>query len=306
MTSRNFHQKDIPIYAAHEIEKSIVDVKGYEYKKIHDSVYKIIEHQRKNKIKDGIKGFIFNGDVGLGKTMIGKILAKSLDYKLILLDCADIARAAYGASEEIIRKAFSRADSEGGAIILFDDVEAIFPKRDWVKGQEWHMSQNNVFFHELDFLDTSKTIVILTTNRYDLVDKAVKDRLVSIFFPYPSEEALIEAARKKCIDLMLDPNKIIKDIKMQFKSINEPKFDDEIDQIAFSAIRNGIDPSGENGYSQLKVFLRKKGILNKDMFDQIYHSAIVIHNSLTSKQIPSFRNLEKTILNYYITELEND
>lgn len=62
--------------------------------------------------------------------------------------------------------------------------------------REWHFSQNFFFSHEVDELDTSKTAIILTTNRYDLVDDAIKDRFYNIEFLKPSLNTLIKIMKK--------------------------------------------------------------------------------------------------------------
>lgn len=196
------------IYSSDEINQNKNDVIGEEYQNILEDVRKIIRFQQKYHIEDGISGFLFHGDVGLGKTLIGKIIAKELNSHLIFIDGADIARSLYGQSEQQISILFQKATQFRHSIILIDDCESIFPKRDWIKGESWHLAQNNVFFHRLDELDTSKISVILTTNRYDLIDKAIKDRLYNIEFPLPSKETLIEITKKKCLNLNLEFNEI--------------------------------------------------------------------------------------------------
>ena len=61
-------------------------------------------------------------------------------------------------------------------VLLFDDVESLFMARSASAAKEWHFSQNSVLFHSLDELDTSHTAVVLTTNRFDLLDEAVRAR----------------------------------------------------------------------------------------------------------------------------------
>lgn len=197
-------EESFKIYSSGEIKPSKNDVIGEEYQKILEDVRKIIRFQQKYNIEDGIPGFLLHGDVGLGKTLIGKIIAKELNSHLIFVDGADIARSLYGQSEQQISILFQKVTQFRHSIILIDDCESIFPKRDWIKGESWHLAQNNVFFHRLDELDTAKISVILTTNRYDLIDKAIKDRLYNIEFPIPSEETLIEITKKKCLKLNLE------------------------------------------------------------------------------------------------------
>jgi len=192
------------IFSPDEIRFRKENVVGDEYLKILENVKKIIRFQQKNYINDGIPGFLFHGDVGLGKTLISKVLAKELNCYLIFIDGADIARSLYGQSEKQISILFQKAKEFRYSLILIDDCESIFPTRDWIKGESWHLAQNNVFFHQIDGLNTSKISVILTTNRFDLIDKAIKDRLYNVEFPKPSRKTLVEIAKRKCLKLKLN------------------------------------------------------------------------------------------------------
>jgi SpoVK/Ycf46/Vps4 family AAA+-type ATPase len=197
-------------------------VRGKEYLDILEKVISIAHHQQLYSVSEGIKGFIFHGDVGIGKTMCAKAVASSLGVPLIFIDGADIARPLYGQSEMQISKVFEEAEKYRYTVILIDDCESVFPTRDWAKAESWHIAQNNVFFHELDNVDASKMLVILTTNRYDLLDKAVKDRLYSIEFPLPSKEALREIAEFKCAQLRMKPDYVLAQIeKGSFKTVRE-------------------------------------------------------------------------------------
>ncbi len=197
-------------------------IKGEEYLLILDKVRRIAYHQQMHGINKGIQGFIFHGDVGIGKTTCAKAVAVELGAPLIFIDGADIARPLYGQSEMQVSNVFSEAKKYRYSVILIDDCESVFPTRDWMKAESWHIAQNNVFFHELDNVDTSKTLVILTTNRYDLLDKAVKDRLYNIEFPLPSKETLKEIAKFKSAQLRMEPDFAIKAIeKENFRTIRE-------------------------------------------------------------------------------------
>jgi SpoVK/Ycf46/Vps4 family AAA+-type ATPase len=207
----------------HDIVETIYDCKGDEYQQTFQMVKKIISNQFSQKISKGIKGFILHGPAGTGKTTLAKIISKSLSIPLLFVDGSDIAHHYYGESEQRVKKIFKEAESKK-AIILIDDAESVFPDREWAKGQSWHNSQNNMLLHTLGNIDTSKTIVIMTTNKYNLLDSALKDRLYNIEFKNPNIDILIEIAEKKCEELKLKSDDIVKEIKSkksEFVSIRD-------------------------------------------------------------------------------------
>ena len=87
---------------------------------------------------------------------------------------------------------------------MFDDVESLFLTRNSAGAKEWHFSQNSIFFHSIDDLDTAHTAVILTTNRIDLVDEAIVDRFLSYEFAAPPVSVLEQIARDKGAQQRLD------------------------------------------------------------------------------------------------------
>ena len=116
---------------------------------------------------------------------------------LAFIDGGEISRSRYGESEERIRDIFLHARSGFTAkgqrsVLLFDDVESIFMARGSQHAKEWHFSQDSVFFHSIDDLDTSQSTIVLTSNRPDLIDEAIRDRFLSYVVDYPDLETLIQ------------------------------------------------------------------------------------------------------------------
>lgn len=198
------------------IDEDITKFRGEAYREVFYKVRQIITHQFTKKVRRGIKGFLFWGDVGTGKTAMAKALAKDLGYPLMFIDGSDIARWRYGESEQQIVELFSNPNKEK-RIVLIDDAESVFPRRDWVRGESWHIAQNNVLFHELDRIDTSFTVVILSTNELSLMDKALRDRLYEIEFKSPPKETLIEIAKDRCDDLMIPYQEVVSRIEANDK-----------------------------------------------------------------------------------------
>jgi SpoVK/Ycf46/Vps4 family AAA+-type ATPase len=206
---------------AKDITEDIHECKGEDFQKIFEKVRATVSFQFRSAEIRGIKGFIFHGEVGTGKTLMAKVLAKSLHIPLLFVDGATIARHLYGQSEQQVQAVFEEAKRKK-AIILIDDAESVFPDRDWIKGESWHVAQNNILFHCLDNLDTSKTIVIMTTNKYNLLDKALKDRLYPMEFPQLDFKTMLEIAKEKCLEKGLDFKDVEKEIKSnpeKYKSV---------------------------------------------------------------------------------------
>ena len=204
------------------------DLVGDRYRRILAETTRLVAHQwREHMERSAVKGFLFHGGVGVGKTTMGKRLAYELcrvfgsdgfvenptnEVVLVMVDGSDIARGRYGDSEERLAELFEYArdgESHGHGhhhdddpvrrtVLLFDDVESLFMARSAGTAREWHFSQNSVFFHSIDELDTAHTVVVLTTNRLDLLDEALVDRFLPYEFETPTTELLISVARDRC------------------------------------------------------------------------------------------------------------
>jgi SpoVK/Ycf46/Vps4 family AAA+-type ATPase len=180
---------------------------GQRYHDLLQELAAITEYQWRSGAPRGlVKGFLLAGPPGTGKTTLAKRLAYELGRRfqsdeeppivLAFIDGGEISRSRYGESEERIRDIFLHARSGFTAagqrsVLLFDDVESIFMARGSEHAKEWHFSQDSVFFHSIDDTDTSRSTIILTSNRPDLIDEAIRDRFLSYEVNYPDVETLL-------------------------------------------------------------------------------------------------------------------
>ena len=235
--SRRFKSlsKPLKIIEAHKIpnDYDVGRFVGEEYMRIFNTVFKAFYYQFREGVRRGIKGFLFYGEPGTGKTSLAYAVVRELSKKfrdvyMVFVDASDIARPLYGESEMRIVEIFEEARNRPGyTIIFFDDVESIFMSRGRERIESWHIAQDNVFFHMLDELDTSRVGIIATTNWIELVDKALIDRLYPIEFKPLDLETALAIARRRCMELGVDYEKVEKEIK----SMNELKSAREVERI---------------------------------------------------------------------------
>ena len=185
---------------------------GDRYQDLLQEIAAITEYQWRSGTTQGlVKGFMLSGPPGTGKTTLAKRLAYELGRRfeaedeppvaLAFVDGGEISRSRYGESEERIRDIFLHARSGFTAqgqrsVLLFDDVESIFMARGSQHAKEWHFSQDSVFFHSIDDLDTSRATIILTSNRPDLIDEAIRDRFLSYVVDYPDLDTLLQMVQQ--------------------------------------------------------------------------------------------------------------
>jgi SpoVK/Ycf46/Vps4 family AAA+-type ATPase len=196
------------------VARTANDIVGDFYRSVLAETTEIVAHQWANGVRrSAVKGFFLGGPPGVGKTTVVRRVAYELCRRfhdpacpedappvvLALIDGGEIARARYGESEARIRDVFARAERgfttpNQRSVILFDDVESVLMARGSDNAKEWHFSQDSVFFHSVDELDTSRTVVFLTSNRPDLVDEAILDRFLAYSFGVPDRKLLVEVA----------------------------------------------------------------------------------------------------------------
>jgi SpoVK/Ycf46/Vps4 family AAA+-type ATPase len=185
---------------------------GDRYQDLLQEIAAITEYQWRSGTTRGlVKGFMLSGPPGTGKTTLAKRLAYELGRRfeaedeppvaLAFIDGGEISRSRYGESEERIRDIFLHAKSGFTAqgqrsVLLFDDVESIFMARGSQHAKEWHFSQDSVFFHSIDDLDTSRATIVLTSNRPDLIDEAIRDRFLSYVVDYPDLDTLLQMVQQ--------------------------------------------------------------------------------------------------------------
>jgi hypothetical protein len=127
---------------------------------------------------------LFAGPSGTGKTMASEILARELHLDLYRIDLSAVVSKYIGETEKNMRRVFDAAE-EGGAVLLFDEADALFGKRSEVKDSHDRYANLEVSYL-LQRMEAYRGLAILTTNFRDALDPAFLRRLRFIVqFPFP-------------------------------------------------------------------------------------------------------------------------
>lgn len=137
---------------------------------------------------DGGLRALFRGPSGTGKTMAAVALARSTERPLFRVDLAPVTSEYIGETEKNLRRLFETADAEG-AILLFDEADALFGKRSEVKDSHDRYANMEIAYL-LQRIEAYEGLAILTTNLRWNIDEEVLGRIdVLVDFPKPDADA---------------------------------------------------------------------------------------------------------------------
>lgn len=138
---------------------------------------------------------LFAGESGTGKTMAAEVIANELKLNLYRIDLSAVVSKYIGETEKNLRRLFDAAET-GGAILFFDEADALFGKRSEVKDS--HDRYANIEINYLlQRIEAYRGLAILATNMKSSLDQAFMRRLRFIVnFPFPAEAERGEMWRK--------------------------------------------------------------------------------------------------------------
>jgi len=138
---------------------------------------------------------LFAGASGTGKTMAAEVLAKELRLDLYRIDLSEVVSKYIGETEKNLRRVFDAAD-EGGAVLLFDEADALFGKRSDVKDSHDRYANIEVSYL-LQRMEAYCGLAVLTTNRKSALDQAFLRRIRFVVeFPFPEAAQRAEIWRR--------------------------------------------------------------------------------------------------------------
>jgi hypothetical protein len=131
---------------------------------------------------------LFAGTSGTGKTMAAEVIAGDIGLDLYRIDLATVVSKYIGETEKNLRAIFAAA-THSGAILLFDEADALFGKRSEVRDSHDRYANLEVSYL-LQQMDAYQGVAILTTNMQHALDPAFLRRLRFVVqFPFPDAAA---------------------------------------------------------------------------------------------------------------------
>jgi hypothetical protein len=129
---------------------------------------------------------LFAGESGTGKTMAAEVLANELQLELYRIDLAATVSKYVGDTEKNLARLFDAAENSG-AILLFDEADALFGRRSEVRDSRDRWANIEVSYL-LQRMDGYRGLAILTTNQKPALDTAFARRMRFVVpFAFPDQ-----------------------------------------------------------------------------------------------------------------------
>jgi hypothetical protein len=139
---------------------------------------------------------LFAGESGTGKTLAAEAIANEAKLDLFRIDLATVVSKYIGETEKNLKRVFDAAEASG-AVLLFDEADALFGKRSEVKDSHDRYANIEIAYL-LQRIEAYRGLAILTTNMKSALDRAFLRRIRFVVqFPFPDARAREELWRRQ-------------------------------------------------------------------------------------------------------------
>jgi transitional endoplasmic reticulum ATPase len=192
------------------------------------------------------RGILLYGPPGCGKTLLARAVATESEANFISVKGPEIFSKWVGESEKAIREVFRKARTAAPAIIFFDELDSIIPRRG--AGYSDSGATERVISQlltEMDGIESLQNVVVIAaTNRPDILDPAVMrpgrfDRLIDV--PAPDAKALMQIFKIHARDMPLSKDVDLQEIAEKAKGYSGADVEALCREAAMNALRDSID-----------------------------------------------------------------
>jgi len=171
----------LPAEVMHDLKAAVAQVRHRVL------VYGNYGFARKHQRGRGIS-ILLSGPSGTGKTMAAEVIANDLSLDLYRIDLARVVSKYIGETEKNLRAVFDAAEASG-AVLLFDEADALFGKRSEIKNSHDRYANIEVSYL-LQRMESYDGLAILATNMQGHLDIAFMRRLRYVIdVPFPDANA---------------------------------------------------------------------------------------------------------------------
>ncbi|MEO8455408.1 MAG: ATP-binding protein, partial [Sphingomicrobium sp.] len=160
-----------------------------------ECVYRDWGFGRKHVLGQGLVA-LFAGESGTGKTLAAEAIANAVGLDLYRVDLATLVSKYIGETEKNLKSLFDAAETSG-AVLLFDEADALFGKRSDVRDSHDRYANIEVAYL-LQRIEAYRGLAILTSNMKSGLDRAFLRRIRFVVnFPFPDAAAREQIWRRQ-------------------------------------------------------------------------------------------------------------
>ncbi len=127
---------------------------------------------------------LFAGVSGTGKTLAAEVIAADLELDLYRIDLSAVISKYIGETEKNLERIFAAAE-DAGAVLLFDEADALFGRRTEIRDSHDRYANVEVSYL-LQRMESYRGLAVLTSNLKESIDQAFLRRFRFIVdFPFP-------------------------------------------------------------------------------------------------------------------------
>lgn len=273
---------------------SFEDIKGLQQEKqeVQEVMYYLKNRKEINQYgAKNIKGILFHGDPGNGKTLLAKAIAHEAKVPFYYASGSQFVQMFVGMGAARIRNLFKKAKKNAPCIIFIDEIDSFGLKRGSINSHNENDTTLNQLLTYMDGLEESSgVIVIAATNRVEALDPALLrpgrfDRQIHIRLPgIEDRKEILEHYLKNKKTEVLDLDSIAR-ITVGFSAA---KLAALINEAALIGAREskGINQTYlQQAYNKLVIGLPKENMLPEKIKSRIaYHE--MGHTFMAMQQDP--------------------
>ena len=224
------------------------------------------------------KGIMLYGPPGCGKTLLAKGVATESAANFITIKGPEIFSKWVGESEKAIREVFRKARMAAPAVIFFDEMDSLSPRRGpGISDSGVTERVISQLLTEMDGIVTLEDVVVIAaTNRPDIVDPAVLrpgrfDRL--IYVPEPDEASRLRILKIYTKNMPLSKDVDLQRLSTMTKGYSGADIDALCREAAMHALRKNMKTE-EVGWKDFEEAMKRTGPTISPDMEKWYKSFI--------------------------------